>query len=257
MVSFYKIAVKDAAKEERKNSSNSVVSGTIAASAGGIAIRSSAPKILGYEKVHHGTSSEAAVSSIKSTGLRTSKAFSAGGLSATDAAAHNRDPSEFKGKIYTTKSKVLANSFSGKGPLNSKQTITANVPYRANKRLARDTILDSLSTAEGRAQLYDKSTPELQATMDRKVSGLETRTMRKVRDDTRVYKHSIKPRFIEGSEHYKGKSQFLNKNNFKRYFKQEGGKARFAKGIGTAGIGLAALGYGAHKIYKGLKNKDE
>ena len=261
MSSFYKSATSTIEEQDKKDKDR--MRGGLAVGAGAASMSSAVPKLLGYQKVHHGTKNEVAADSIRRTGIRKSYVGAEGGGSKFDMDRFGLPKEDFKGKVFTSKHKMMAKEVAEamnkmeykngqyherSGNLGKPQVITARVPYRAKKRMGKDVVMDMLSTTEGRKKLH----PEM-PTFSKNQEKVQNFVTGKIRDDVNVYKHSIKPRFIEGSEHYKGKSQFLNKNNFKRYFQQEGGKARFAKGVGYAGAGLAALGWGANKLYKSFK----
>ena len=203
------------------------------AGAASAVLASKAPKnVLGYEKVYHGTSHEAAKSILK-TGLKKSKSGS--GVAANDVALGRATHDEVKGKVYTTRQKALADNHQpGIHTVKIGRTLTARVPYRAKKRLAKDHVISRI--ADGTDNLT-KGNPA-----QKYGAKLGQRHLR-------IYKHSIGTRFIEGGKDYAGRKQFATKGNMRRYLSQAGGKARFAKGIaqaaGAAGSGLYAV---AHAI---------
>jgi hypothetical protein len=204
----------------------------VAGGAAAVVLGHKAPKnILGYEKVHHGTSTEAAAS-IRKTGLQKSK--SGTGVSANDAAIGRAKIEELKGKVYTAKIKATADAHQP-GFLGHKMgdTVTARVPYRAPHRLAKDKVF---------SDLVDQA------------KGAEKTSGKHQLKNLRIYKHSIHQRFIEGPE-YKGTKQFATKGNIRRYLGQAGGKARFAKGVAQAvGAGASGLYAAAHAL-KAAKEK--
>lgn len=210
------------AKSE-KHGDKAIVAGAAAAALG-----HKAPKnLLGYEKVYHGTGDESAAS-IKKTGLKKSK--SGTGIAANDVAAGRATHAEVKGKVYTTRQRALADNHQpGIANFKMGKTLTARVPYRAKKRLATDHVIKRI--AEG-TDPYTKGNHAQQVGAKMGMKHL------------RIYKHSIGTRFIEGADGYKGRAQFANKGNIRRYLAQAGGKARFAKGVvqaaGSAGAGLYA-----------------
>lgn len=203
------------------------------AGAASAVLASKAPQnVLGYDKVHHGTS-HAAAGSIKKTGLKKSKSGS--GVAANDVALGRAKASDVKGKVYTTKQRATAdlhqpNVFG----YRSGQTLTARVPYRAKSRLAKDHVIENIANGTDNITRGNKA-QQFAAKMGKK--------------HLRIYKHSISSRFIEGGKGYGGRKQFASKGNMRRYLSQAGGKARFAKGVaqaaGSVGSGLYAV---AHAI---------
>jgi hypothetical protein len=203
------------------------------AGAASAVLASKAPQnVLGYDKVHHGTS-HAAAGSIKKTGLKKSKSGS--GVAANDVALGRAKASDVKGKVYTTKQRATAdlhqpNVFG----YRSGQTLTARVPYRAKSRLAKDHVIENIANGTDNLTRGNKA-QQFAAKMGKK--------------HLRIYKHSISSRFIEGGKGYGGRKQFASKGNMRRYLSQAGGKARFAKGVaqaaGSVGSGLYAV---AHAI---------
>lgn len=203
------------------------------AGAASAVLASKAPQnVLGYEKVHHGTSHTAA-GSIKKTGLK--KSMSGSGVAANDVALGRAKASDVKGKVYTTKQRATAdlhqpNVFG----YRSGQTLTARVPYRAKSRLAKDHVIENIANGTDNITRGNKA-QQFAAKMGKK--------------HLRIYKHGISSRFIEGGKDYGGRKQFASKGNMRRYLSQAGGKARFAKGIaqaaGSAASGMYAV---AHAI---------
>lgn len=220
---------QNAEKEGRKSALAGAASAVLA---------NKAPKnLLGYEKVYHGTSSEAS-KSIKKTGLKKSKSGS--GVAANDVALGRATHDEVKGKVYTTRQKALADNHQpGLGSFKMGNTLTARTPYRAKHRLAKDHVIERMANGTDH---YTKGNAAQQ--MGAKIG----------QKHLRIYKHSIGTRFIEGAEGYKGRRQFATKGNMRRYLSQAGGKARFAKGVAQA-AGSAATGM--YAIAKGLKARKE
>lgn len=209
------------------NEKSTEKSKALAGAASAAVLGAKAPKnVLGYEKVHHGTRTLAASESIKRTGLK--KSLSGTGIGREDVSLGAAKASEIKGKVFTTKQKILADAHRqdmfGRKP---GATITAKVPYRAKSRLAEDAVLKRNAEAH---------------------TGAMGKGLKKQVDNLRIYKHSIHQRFIKGPE-YKGTKQFATKGNIRRYLGQAGGKARFAKGVAQAvGAGASGLYAAAHAL---------
>lgn len=218
---------KNTEKEGRK----SALAGAASAILG-----SKAPKnLLGYEKVYHGTNN-AAAKSIRQSGLR--KKYSGSGVAAADVKVGHLDPKDAKGKIYTTRNKFLADAHQPRmGNATMGSTVKARVPYRAKKRLAEDTVLKN--TAAGK--------------VGQEIPGAQ-RAAKLHLKDLRIYKHGIRPRFIEGGKGYAGRKQFATKGNMRRYLSQAGGKARFAKGVAQA---AGSAGLAMYSVAKAIKARKE
>ena len=220
---------KESAKSEGRKSA-------LAGAASAVLASKSSKNILGYEKVYHGTPSMAAAKSIRATGIRKSKAGS--GVAASDIKAGHVHANDVKGKVYTTRNKLLADAHRpDMGGVRLGETLKARVPYRAKHRLAKDTVFENMaagklehemkgSTASGKAHLKN----------------------------LRIYKHSVKPRFIAGGDHDGGRRQFATKGNMRRYLSQAGGKARFAKGVAQA---AGAVGGGMYAVAKAIQARKE
>lgn len=215
--------------EKIKDKDKSVLAGAASAA---LAHRSTS-HVLGYDKVHHGTNSEAAAS-IKKTGLK--KSYSGTGVGKADADLGRVDHKDVKGKVYTSKSRVTAdNHRPGFGGLKMGQTLTARVPHRGKNRLAEDVVFKRMVDGTDNHTNY---------------SPLQRRMARSEMKKLRIYKHSIPSRFIEGSHDHGGVKQFASKGHMRRYLSTGGGKARFAKGVAmAAGSGASAL-YSAAKALK-------
>lgn len=193
-----------------------------------------APKnVLGYEKVYHGTNHNAAAA-IKKTGLKKSKSGS--GVAAVDVNLGRATHAEVKGKVYTTRQKAVADFHQPKmGNYSTGQTLTARVPYRSNKRLAKDVVIERIAAGT------DPVT---------KTNHAQQALARGAKEHLRIYRHSISPRFIEGGHKYGGRRQFATVGNMRRYLSQAGGKARFAKGLAQA---AGSAGAGMYAVAKALK----
>lgn len=219
-------------KEDEKR--KSVLGGAAAAVLG-----AKAPKnVLGYEKVYHGTSLSAA-RSIRETGLKKSKSGS--GVAANDVAAGRATAKEVRGKVYTSTNRMTADNHQPRfGDHKMGTVVSAKVPYRPKKRLARDHVFDRMVNGTDNATNY---TP-----MQRRLAKSEQGALR-------IYKHSIPSRFIDGGHNSGGAKQFATKGNMRRYLSTGGGKARFAKGVAqAAGAGASAMYSIAHAI-KARKEK--
>lgn len=221
-------------KESAKKESNkAALSGAASA-----VLAHRAPKnLLGYEKVHHGTSTEAA-SSIRKTGLR--RSLGGTGVGANDAAEGRVSHKDLKGKVFTSRLHETAENHQPNfGGLKMGETLTARVPYRTKKRLGRDVVFDKMINGTDKYTNY----------------GLGRRTMARLeRSNLRIYKHSIPSRFIEGGKGHAGVKQFASKGNLRRYLSSGSGKLRFAKGVAQA---AGSAGAGMYAIAKGLKARKE
>lgn len=219
---------KNAEKEGRKSALAGAASAVLA---------SKAPKnVLGYEKVYHGTPSNAGAKSIRETGIRKSRAGT--GVAANDIAAGHLHQKDVKGKVYTTRNKFLADAHRPAiGSMRLGETVKARMPYRAKHRLAEDTAMKN--TAAGKVA---QEIPGAQAAAKAHLKNL------------RIYKSSVKPRFVEGGSKYGGRKQFATKGNIRRYLAQAGGKARFAKGVAQA---AGAAGAGMYSVAKAIKARKE
>lgn len=219
---------QNAEKEGRKSALAGAASAVLA---------SKAPKnVLGYEKVYHGTQSLSAAKSIRETGIRKSKAGT--GVAASDIAHGHLKPKDVKGKVFTTKNKFLADAHRPGNPgMKMGDTVKARVPYRSKARLAEDTALKD--TAAGK--------------VGQEIKGAQAAAKAHLKD-LRIYKHSVKPRFVEGGSKYGGRRQFATKGNVRRYLAQAGGKARFAKGVAQA---AGAVGAGMYSVAKGIQARKE
>ena len=187
-------------------------------------------RLMGYETVHHGTSKDDNVASIKKNGLK--KSLSGTGAGAGDVAAGQVKAEHLKGRVFTTTNKPYAQHYTKKDLFSSEspdRIITAHVPYRAKSRLSKDMIMDDV--AHGRGQLGAGA------------GKMQHMNAKLLQGQSRIYNHSIKSRFIEGGKGYAGKKQFLNAGHMRRYLSQAGGKARFATGLAqtAASAGLGAL----------------
>ena len=206
---------------------NSVATMALLGSSGAMAY--SAPKnVLGYHKVYHGTPRGHVA--IKDQGLR--KSMAGTGAGGVDVNVGHANPSDIKGKVFTTTNPEYAKRYTNRisALQNMDDVIKMRVPYRHKGRMARDTVVDRI--------------------INREIDGVtddHVKQFKQARKVTRVYKHSIPARFIEGSDKYKGVKQFLNKGHIRRYLAQPGGKARMALGVGQL-LGAGALAYGAAKI---------
>lgn len=204
------------------------------AGAASAVLASRAPKnLLGYEKVHHGTNT-AASQSIKKTGLK--KSYAGSGVAGNDVAFGRATHNDVKGKVYTSTMASVADAHRpGLGEFKMGNRLTARVPYRAKKRLAEDHVFKNMVEGKDSHTNYNRA----------------QRTLAKPQyKSLRIYKHSIPSRFIEGGHDYKGRGQFVNKGNLRRYLSQAGGKARFAKGVAEAGAAGASGLYAAAKALK-------
>lgn len=213
-------------KENEKG--KSVLGGAAAA-----VLASKAPKnLLGYEKVHHGTSTSAA-ESIKKTGLR--KSYSGSGVAAADVALGRATHNQVKGKVYTSTMASVAEAHQpGFAGMKMGNNLTARVPYREKKRLAVDHVFKNMVDGKDTHTKYNK--------LQRTLAKPQLKSLR-------IYKHSIPSRFIEGGHDYAGRKQFATKGNLRRYLSTTGGKLRFAKGVAqAAGSGASALYAIAHGI---------
>lgn len=219
---------ENAEKEGRKSALAGAASAVLA---------SKAPKnILGYEKVYHGTSKDAARSILKS-GLKRSK--SGTGVAANDVGLGRATKAEVTGKVYTTRQKALADNHQpGFGAYKIGHTVTARVPYRGKKRLAKDVVIERMAAGTDE---YTKG------------NHFQQRGAQAAREHLRIYRHSIGSRFIEGSHNYKGRHQFATMGNMRRYLAQAGGKARFAKGVAQAAGSIGAGLYSAAHAIKARK----
>lgn len=210
---------------------------TLAGAASAV-LASRAPKnLLGYEKVHHGTSTSAS-QSIKKTGLK--KSYSGSGVAANDVAMGRATHDQVKGKVYTSTMASVADAHRpGLGEFKMGNRLTARVPYRAKKRLAEDHVFKNMVEGKDSYSNYNRA--------QRAMAKPQLKSLR-------IYKHSIPSRFIEGSHDYAGRKQFASKGNLRRYLSQAGGKARFTKGVAeAAGAGAAGL-YAAAKAIKAHKD---
>jgi hypothetical protein len=219
---------ENAKKDQRK--------ATLAGAASAV-LASKAPKnVLGYEKVYHGTPSSKSADSIRQTGIRKSRAGT--GVAAADIAAGHLKPKDVKGKVFTTKNKFLADAHRPNvGGMHLGETLKARVPYRAKHRLAEDTAM--ADAAKGKVAT--------------EIKGAQAAAKRHLKD-LRIYKHSVKPRFIAGGAKDGGRRQFATKGNMHRYLSQAGGKARFAKGVAQA---AGAVGGGMYAVAKAIKARKE
>ena len=226
-----KLAERDtAANTANTERAENILAGGAAAGLGGVAIANSKKHILGYSTVYHGTNSAAAKENILQKGIR--KSFAGTNVAANDMRAGAVAKEHIDGRIFTTTIKPYAERYTAEGFLNmpnKNNIVKAHVPYRGANRLPKDQIFVDMADDVNKSPI-----DRLLATATQKL--------------TKVYKHSIPSRFIEGSENYKGKAQFANINNLKRYLNQEGGKLRFGKGLATAALGIGAVGYGVDKM---------
>lgn len=200
-------------------------------------------RLMGYETVHHGTPKHENAMSIKKHGLKKSHAGT--GAGAIDMAVGHVDKDNLKGRVFTTTNKAYASHYT-KGNIfespDERKVVTAHMPYRAKSRLHTDKIMHEASQGIGAGKNMGKA---------------EQANAKRLLEQTRVYKHGIKTRFIEGGKDYAGKKQFLNAGHMRRYLSQAGGKARFATGVAqsavSAGLGALTLRNAA----KTLKEKKE
>lgn len=186
-------------------------------------------RLMGYETVHHGTPKHENVMAIKKHGLKKSHAGT--GAGAIDMAVGHVDKDNLKGRVFTTTNKAYASHYT-KGNIfetpDERKVVTAHVPYRAKSRLHTDKIMHEAASGVG---------------VGKNMSKAEQINAKNLLKQTRVYKHGIKTRFIEGGKDYAGKKQFLNSGHMRRYLSQAGGKARLATGVAqtVASAGLGAL----------------
>lgn len=220
---------QNADKEKKKSALAGAASAVLA---------SKAPQnVLGYEKVHHGTSHKAA-GEIKKTGLKKSKSGS--GIAANDVALGRAKASDVKGKVYTTKQRATADLHQpAMFGHRTGQTLTARVPYRAKSRLAKDHVIENIANGTDNMTRGNKH-QQFAAKVAKK--------------HLRIYKHGISSRFIEGGKDYGGRKQFATKGNMRRYLSQAGGKARFAKGVAQA---AGAVGSGLYAAAHAIKARKE
>lgn len=200
--------------------------------AGGAILASSGAqqRLMGYETVHHGTSKNDNVASIKKDGLK--KSLSGTGAGAGDVSAGHVKAENLKGRVFATTNKSYAQHYTKKDLLSSEspdRIVTAHVPYRAKSRLSKDMIMDDIAHGRGKVGAG--------------VGKVQRMTAKLLQGQSRIYNHSIKSRFIEGGKDYAGKKQFLNAGHMRRYLSQAGGKARFATGVAQSAVsaGLGAL----------------
>lgn len=217
----------------------------VALTAAGSVVASSGAqgRLMGYETVHHGTTKHENVMSIKKHGLKKSHAGT--GAGAVDMAVGHVDKDNLKGRVFSTTNKTYASHYTKNGIFDSpdeRKVVTAHMPYHAKSRLHTDKIMDEAARGVG---------------VGKNMSKAEQTNAKRLLDQTRVYKHGIKTRFIEGGKDYAGKKQFLNAGHMRRYLSQAGGKARFATGVAqsaaSAGLGALALRNAA----KSLKEKKD
>lgn len=215
---------KQAEEKKKKNRHEGLTAGgAILASSG------AQQRLMGYETVHHGTPKHENVMSIKKHGIKKSHAGT--GAGAADMAVGHVDRDNIKGRVFTTTNKGYA-SYYTKGNLfadpDTRKVVTAHVPYRAKSRLHTDKIMHEIANGVGVGAGKSKA---------------QQANAKRLLKQTRVYKHGIKTRFIEGGKDYAGKKQFLNTGHMRRYLSQAGGKARFATGVAQSAVsaGLGAL----------------
>lgn len=215
------------AKPTKEQEQSKAIMGTAASA--GLAHRATS-HLLGYDKVYHGTSSDAAAS-IRKGGLK--KSHSGTGVGKNDADLGRVSHKDVKGKVYTSKNKITAdNHRPGFAGFKMGETLTARVPHRGKKRLARDVVFDKMIDGTDKHTNYGPA--------QRAGARLERRALR-------IYKHSIPSRFIEGSHDHAGVKQFASKGHMRRYLSTGSGKARFAKGLAmSAASGASALYAAAH-----------
>jgi hypothetical protein len=216
---------------EKKDSNKLALTAT---AAGGSLVYSSTENLLGYHKVHHGTTKDIA-KNIQTEGFDPKK----GGTGA--ASLHPEMVRESAGKIHVTKNKVLAhlygskimhrghplgkgfdNSFNGvaKDVMNSK-VVSARIPH---------------SVYEG----FDSDKHHGGNSLDPK------NEVHKATAATTTKK--IPSTFIEGGKGSKGILNFVHKNHLKNYYGSKAGKIRGLKGLGMAAAGSALLGVAAKKF---------
>lgn len=229
---------KQAEEKKKKNRHEALT-------AAGAAIASSGAqqRLMGYETVHHGTTSHENAMSIKKHGLKKSHAGT--GAGAVDMAVGHVDKDNLKGRVFTTTNKGYASQYTRNGPFSGpdeRKVVTAHMPYRAKSRLHVDKIMHEAAHGEGIGKGFSK---------------VQQSAYKQLLNQTRVYKHGVKSRFIEGGKDYAGKKQFLNAGHMRRYLSQAGGKARFATGVAqsavSAGLGALTLRNAA----KSLKEKKD
>lgn len=215
---------KQAEEKKKKNRHEGLTAGgAILASSG------AQQRLMGYETVHHGTPKHENVMSIKKHGIKKSHAGT--GAGAADMAVGHVDRDNLKGRVFTTTNKTYASHYT-KGNLfegpDTRKVVTAHVPYRAKSRLHTDKIMHEAANGVGVGENMGQA---------------ERANAKRLLKQTRVYKHGIKTRFIEGGKDYAGKKQFLNAGHMRRYLSQAGGKARFATGVAQSAVsaGLGAL----------------
>lgn len=186
-------------------------------------------RLMGYETVHHGTPKHENAMAIKKHGLKKSHAGT--GAGAIDMAVGHVDKDNLKGRVFTTTNKAYAGHYT-KGNVfaspDERKVVTAHMPYRAKSRLHTDKIMHEAANGIGVGKNMGKA---------------EQANAKRLLEQTRVYRHGIKTRFIEGGKDYAGKKQFLNAGHMRRYLSQAGGKARLATGVAqtAASAGLGAL----------------
>lgn len=230
---------KQAEEKKKKNRHEGLTAGGAI-----LASRGAQSRLMGYETVHHGTSKNENVASIKKNGLK--KSLSGTGAGVGDVAAGQVKAEHLKGKVFTTTNKPYAKHYTKRDVFSSEspdRIITAHVPYRAKSRLSKDMIMDDVANGRGKLGEGAGKMQRLNAKM--------------LQGQSRIYNHSIKSRFIEGGKGYAGKKQFLNAGHMRRYLSQTGGKARFATGVAqtvaSAGLGALTLRNAA----KSLKEKKD
>lgn len=208
-----------------------------------IASNGAQQRVMGYETVHHGTPKHENVMSIKKHGLKKSHAGT--GAGAIDMAVGHVDKDNLKGRVFTTTNKLYASHYTKgnifEGP-DLRKVVTAHVPYRAKSRLHTDKIMHEAANGVG---------------VGKNMGQAERANAKRLLEQTRVYKHGIKTRFIEGGKDYAGKKQFLNSGHMRRYLSQAGGKARFATGVAQTAASASLGALTLRNAAKTLKEKKD
>lgn len=213
MNELYKIA---ASKKQKADQGFTKTDAQIGSAGAGVLVGVHAPRnLLGYESVHHGTPYSESIASIKKHGLR--KSYAGSMAAGNDVKAGKASLKEVKGRVFTTKNKQYAKHYTHAISIlqDPSKVLSMKVPYRHPGTLPRDVVVDRLAAEKG----YSPNQI----------------------NHIRVYKHSIRPRFIEGSDGYKGVKQFATAGNLRRYLSRPGGKLRMAKGIAQAATAGALM----------------
>ena len=184
--------------------------------AGALAGKASVPRLLGYHKVYHGTSSETAKKILKE-GFDPSK----GGSGA--AKGHSRYESQSAGKIHVTKNPLIARMFAA--------FTDRGAPLTDGSQMQK-AIVDSLKLRGGvvSARIPQSYWEGMKPDPD----------MGGVKPAAATFHHKIEPKYVDRAVGVKNILPHLSPKHLSKYYKNHAGRALTGLGLAAGGSALIA-----------------